>query len=323
MAAFRNAAKTGIARRMARSGWSVGDIASVCKLTKAEVLAIVSTAPPAPVPPAVREPAADPNWDRLRRVRWFRRWGLPAAHIAVVMDMDESAIDALLARRVGNGRWKVKRPAVPIQAKRHTRHQVGGGNATLIRRLASLGYDPSLIDPIMLLAPGVAARFLDSDRRKEERARRQRERRSQAPEPPTWKRTDSRLDSAGWIPPLPLPLPAIAAAEVLDLVNDQAVAELPAAELENPPPADGPAWSDPRSLRGSANGQSKLTAADVLEIRELHAAGRSIYSLAPEWGVSKSAIRAIVRRETWAELPSPAPPATGPVESDDRQDPQR
>jgi hypothetical protein len=39
----------------------------------------------------------------------------------------------------------------------------------------------------------------------------------------------------------------------------------------------------------------------VLRIRELHAAGRSIYSLAPEFDVSKSAIRAIVRRETWKD----------------------
>lgn len=55
--------------------------------------------------------------------------------------------------------------------------------------------------------------------------------------------------------------------------------------------------------RGEQNGYSKLTAAQVVEIRERFKTGEySFASLGREYGVDHSAISAIVREQTWRHL---------------------
>ena len=125
------------------------------------------------------------------------------------------------------------------------------------------------------------ARYLERLRPREERP-------VKPATPAKWKRVGSHLDATRMTPP---PIAA-------ELVVGQAVPELLELEPSNPPPPmatieDGPAWSDERTRYGEANGRSKLTAADAREIRRLHAAGRSVYSLAREFSVSRSAVRAI------------------------------
>jgi hypothetical protein len=59
-----------------------------------------------------------------------------------------------------------------------------------------------------------------------------------------------------------------------------------------------------RQAKGERNGRSKLTAADVLAIRELYGSYvNSTGQLAKGFGVDKATIRAIVRGETWKHLP--------------------
>ncbi len=52
---------------------------------------------------------------------------------------------------------------------------------------------------------------------------------------------------------------------------------------------------------GEGCGRSKLTRDDVLAIRTRHAGGQTVPSLAAQWGVAKSTIRAIVRGTSWRE----------------------
>lgn len=52
--------------------------------------------------------------------------------------------------------------------------------------------------------------------------------------------------------------------------------------------------------RGEAHGRAKLTSAQVLLIRDAHASGQSGRSLARAYGVTKTNIAAIVKRQIWA-----------------------
>ena len=54
--------------------------------------------------------------------------------------------------------------------------------------------------------------------------------------------------------------------------------------------------------RGEGHGMSKLTASKVLAIRELKAAGESSSKVAAKFGVSKSIVSQIARREVWAHV---------------------
>ncbi len=59
-----------------------------------------------------------------------------------------------------------------------------------------------------------------------------------------------------------------------------------------------------RTARGERHGNAKLTAADVLLIREAHETlpEATIDGIARGWGVSSSHVYAIVRREKWAHV---------------------
>ena len=59
----------------------------------------------------------------------------------------------------------------------------------------------------------------------------------------------------------------------------------------------------PSPLSGEANGRSKLTREQVLEIRRLHAQGISQAELARRYGVSAASINHVVNGITWSWLP--------------------
>jgi len=55
-------------------------------------------------------------------------------------------------------------------------------------------------------------------------------------------------------------------------------------------------------LQGEALPQSKLTSDDVLEIRERHESGESIYSMYRDYGLSYGAIWKAANYETWRHV---------------------
>ena len=60
-------------------------------------------------------------------------------------------------------------------------------------------------------------------------------------------------------------------------------------------------WSN-RGSRAEQNGNSRVTAAQVREIRELHADGLSVYRIAERYPLGKSAIHKIVSGQTWRSV---------------------
>lgn len=58
-----------------------------------------------------------------------------------------------------------------------------------------------------------------------------------------------------------------------------------------------------RVSKGVNHYHARLTVAAVLRIREQHASGRTSTSLGIEFGVSESAIRAVVHRRSWKHVP--------------------
>jgi hypothetical protein len=66
-------------------------------------------------------------------------------------------------------------------------------------------------------------------------------------------------------------------------------------------PADIPIRTRPAKSAGEWS--TKLTAAQVLEIRTKYAKGTSQVALSEMYGVSKVAIHRIVHRQTWQQLP--------------------
>jgi hypothetical protein len=55
--------------------------------------------------------------------------------------------------------------------------------------------------------------------------------------------------------------------------------------------------------RGERCHQSKLTAAQVREIRERHAQGEAIRALAQAYGVAQNSARRVIRRTSWRSVP--------------------
>lgn len=57
-----------------------------------------------------------------------------------------------------------------------------------------------------------------------------------------------------------------------------------------------------KALKGSSNGNSKITEKDVKEIRQRVAEGEYASYIAPEYGISQSMISLIVRKESWRHV---------------------
>lgn len=55
-------------------------------------------------------------------------------------------------------------------------------------------------------------------------------------------------------------------------------------------------------VRGERAGTAKLTADEVVQIRSLHAAGKSMHSLSRDFGVCRPQIKRILNRESWAHI---------------------
>ncbi|QGJ93008.1 HNH endonuclease [Gordonia phage Kabocha] len=63
-----------------------------------------------------------------------------------------------------------------------------------------------------------------------------------------------------------------------------------------------------RNLRGTKNGQSKLTEADVREIRKLYAqGGYTQQALAKQFGVAQSKVSDVINRRTWKHVEDSEP----------------
>lgn len=58
-----------------------------------------------------------------------------------------------------------------------------------------------------------------------------------------------------------------------------------------------------RQPKGEKAGMAKLTTAEVIRIRKLHDEGLSYKKIAIEYGLGKSTIEQVCRRETWAHIP--------------------
>ena len=54
--------------------------------------------------------------------------------------------------------------------------------------------------------------------------------------------------------------------------------------------------------RGEQHGHARLTTTDVLAIRSSNAQGTSMHRLAKEFGVARSTIQSVVRRNTWTHV---------------------
>jgi len=240
-------------------------------------------------------------------MRWLSACGLPPAHVAVLIGLTEDEVAGYAPRRC-------TRPPTGPPKKSGVGHAIHGPNATKIRQLREMGYPPARIGKILEVPIADVRSFLarlepvrraalvkprskadHAGMKDNQRRRRQRQRRRRPPTPPPpsapppgeWQ---WRIDG-GPIGVVELPIAAELAA----------AAEPPQPTMDALPKRDP--WTGPadRQARGESHGSAKLTAADAREIRRLHAMGRSIYSLAPQFGVSKSAIRAIVRGETWTD----------------------
>lgn len=61
-------------------------------------------------------------------------------------------------------------------------------------------------------------------------------------------------------------------------------------------------WASRVSNKGVKHPAAKLTERNVLEIREQYTQGRSQYDIADEFGVSQTAVWAILRRRTWKHV---------------------
>jgi hypothetical protein len=58
-----------------------------------------------------------------------------------------------------------------------------------------------------------------------------------------------------------------------------------------------------RAIRGDAHGMSRVSSADVLDIRRIYGAGgASLSQLGAHYGVTKQTIAAIVKRRTWRHI---------------------
>jgi hypothetical protein len=65
---------------------------------------------------------------------------------------------------------------------------------------------------------------------------------------------------------------------------------------------NGQATHPERTARGECHGSAKLTAADVLEIRQLAREGLTQRAIASRFGVSHILVGGIIRRKIWAHI---------------------
>ncbi len=58
-----------------------------------------------------------------------------------------------------------------------------------------------------------------------------------------------------------------------------------------------------RQARGESQGLSRLTADNVIYIRDMYSKGISMYALAKQLTVNKGTISAVIKRKTWKHIP--------------------
>lgn len=259
---------------------------------------------------------------RCRWVVWYLRHGLPADHTAILLDTDVPTVEGLWQEHRQSGRSDPPRPPQTLSHWDLTARTIRGENGTKVRCLTKLGYTPSQIGYILAFPVPTVREFLDRDsplpdgrprkkprtrseqRRVEatQRRRRQRERRradllARRATITPWGSTRA-TELAEWTaararPEAPAP-PAVDQA-----VEELATAEQPAIAAAPPVTWNGP--TSPHSLPRDFHGRTKVTEAQVEEMRKDRAAGESVRAIAHRWGITTGAVYRALR------APCPAP----------------
>lgn len=226
--------------------------------------------------------------------RWLRAVGLPTAHIATVLDLEELEVDSFLRAPHAKG---ARRAAIGIPSRCTTkrllpRRAILGETGTYIRRLCGLGYDAKRIAVILVLRPGAVAEFISrvmstcgkplakprtslAQRSMEARRLEREKRRANA--------ATAAADWARWNRPEPSQ-------------DDADPHSLPSVELASEPmDMTEPIEPKPNRWVGSSRFQEgmasrKLTHADRQRIRDLRSEGLSTGELAAIYGVTRGAI---------------------------------
>jgi hypothetical protein len=252
-----------------------------------------------------------PYHDRIRWIRWLSARALPRADVARVLGCPEASVDeALRPRRAGPPR-KTGRP--PGAGK--LRGRVGAW----CRRLAELGHGPGRIGELLGIEP---ARVEDFFIRLEPRQCHPK-RRGATLNRPRSRREQERLSDWAWAgdhdrdaAPAMVPVPEASPARARPMVT------IPAPEPYRPAEPvewDGPVmphgYRDDGTHAGRVKGRPKRRARPAVrpddprvkldpearrDIRRRYAAGDAILSLAEEYRVDPTTIRALLRGRTFA-----------------------
>jgi hypothetical protein len=201
----------------------------------------------------------------LRWYRWLRSVGMPTDHIAILLDLDPTEVDWLLAYR---SRWHrpPKMPAACDARGSIYERPILNDTGPKIVRLAGLGYDPRRIAEILLIRPERVVDWLrrtaptrttpllrprtkDQQQRVDAERRRRERRRAKAAKAAAELAARivraGRLDDAGCTP-----LPLVIVPPAAELVDGQVAELAPAAPIV--PPTAPTRWHgriDPRGLR--------------------------------------------------------------------------
>lgn len=257
-------------------------------------------------------------------VRFLHGRGIPPAHVAFVLGIDQALVERDLKIRKGR---KPKRPPAPgrkLNPADCHRRRILSDTANKIRRLAELGYRPAAIAAALMLELAAVEDFLSRltpIRRErvptptlarprsvaEDRAARQAQAAAEA-------RRLTRLELApppGWTYADRVKAAALEAAEYSRFLSAVRSGKLPAADLvdqarafyapprRRPPelPAAGPAvWTGERSFH---LGAPKLTPEMIDEIRIMRAHGMSVGKIARRFDVTENTIYNALRGRTF------------------------
>lgn len=278
-------------RRLAQKGWSAFAIARCYKLTTADVKAALA-------PPRRRRNKTLVTW-----TQWFVANGVPRQHVLTALEIAEPPPHHI-EQCFGTNR---RGAPTPMRPKPHSRNgispapQLRSRTATKVCRLTELGYPPATIAHLTGLSEIIVRRY-----------QRKGSKRTPPPVSPWYISGDLRRIGSARDDDACEPL----APEVV-IVSAPAESIQPRAAEQAAPIAPAPIrWQEARNERtclGESNGRSKLTWADVDDIRRLHSEGLSAYAIAKRYCLNAGTVRAILKDETWKESNRPTESECAPV----------
>jgi DNA-binding CsgD family transcriptional regulator len=255
-----------------------------------------------------------------RWARWLHQRGLPAEHIAIVLDAPLPAVEAVIEAR---GRRPPARDIAGNHRARPSERAIRAQTGDKVHRLAELGYPPVAIAYVLAIEPQTVESYLRRttssaggqmrrprtggeqlamDRRRRKRAAKLAARQAVEASRLAWGPRNGCPEDNDLVTPAPLrPPPEL---------QPTAAAGPRQREAGQPAPLHC-RWTAPDrpATTGERHGSARLTWSDVDAIRLNHSAGASIYSLARRYHVTPGAIRCVVRGKTWRECDRPMPPA--------------